>query len=419
MNNMEQQKLKFIKGKCQQGCPADIYFYTDVDYWSVDDFMYEFNWLVEYVCPSSINIHINSVGGSVVDGMSVFSRIVDCPIPTACYNDGLAASMGSVIWAAGKDVYMKDYALLMIHNPFVDGNSGKEYNQVTEAFKQQLSVIYQKRFGLSEEDVEAIMNGEGNNDGTFFTAAQAVEKGFIAKDHIIETPEAQRGAVEAALKDGLDICKLKAVMNSFADLSQKPLASIEDNHKLNINNKMEKNETTVIAALFGLTGEKATVEAVSAQIAELKAKADKFDETKAALDKASKELGTAQTELQGAKASVKNLTEDLDKAKAELQQFHDAAKAEQEQRVDALVEKAIADCKIDKADKETWVKMAQNDFALAESVLAKIPARDNLGNAIAASAAEEAKNNTKTDTQKEEEKVFAVVGKDFKFKKLD
>ena len=41
------QQLKYIKGAVKSGCPADIYFYTDVDYWSVDDFLWELKWLIK------------------------------------------------------------------------------------------------------------------------------------------------------------------------------------------------------------------------------------------------------------------------------------------------------------------------------------------------------------------------------------
>ena len=102
----KQKELKYILGKVAAGLPADICFYDDVDDWSVERFLWEFDWLVEN-CPSKIRVHINSCGGSCVEGMSVFTKILDCQIPTECINDGLAASMGSVIWAAGNEVYMK------------------------------------------------------------------------------------------------------------------------------------------------------------------------------------------------------------------------------------------------------------------------------------------------------------------------
>lgn len=416
---MDNKKLKFVKGKCCTGCPADIYFYTDVDYWSIDDFLWEFNYLLDYISPSKINVHINSVGGSVVDGISAFTRIMDCPIPTACYNDGLAASMGSIIWAAGQEVYMKDYALLMIHNPFMDSDSQKTYNQVTEAFKQQLKTIYERRFGLTEEEVEKIMNGEEGNDGTFFTASQAVEKGFVAADHIIETPEAQRGQVEKVLEAGFNVAKLKAVMNKLTDTSVLASVSIkEDDNNSNIN-KMDKNEITVFAALLGLAGEKANVESVSAKINELKAKADKFDGMKATLDETQKNLKTTQVELEGAKASVKNLTADLESAKAELKSFHDAEEAARIAKINNLIDGAINECKLDKSERGKWVELAQANFDLVETAIAKIPGRDKISSTIAKENNDAAQKGTMSPEAEIQARVDAVVGKDFKYRSLD
>ena len=413
----KQQEFKFIKGACCAGMPADIFFYTDVDYWSVDNFLWEFDYLINYVNPSKIRIHINSVGGSVIEGMSVFAKIQDCAIPTECINDALAASMGSIIWAAGDELYMKDYALLMIHNPFCDVNGEKQYDQATEAFTLQLKTIYMKRFGLSEEDVENIMNGKDGEDGTFLTATQAIERGFIKADHIIETPKAVKDKINAALKSSKDIAQIKAVYGLVS-----PTLSTTTINKHNINSileTMEKNEITVFAALLGLTGEKATSENVSAKINELKAKADKADALQKSLDETKGELTKVNAELTGAKTSIKNLNEDLDKTKATLKVYQDAEAKAKEERVAALINKAIAECKINKEEREAYTAMAQNNFELAENVLSKIPARDNLGQIISQAN----KNNAEKGVQTEQQKVFAkvdeIVGKDFKFRTLD
>lgn len=413
----KQQEFKFIKGACCTGMPADIFFYTDVDYWSVDNFLWEFDYLINYVNPSKIRIHINSVGGSVIEGMSVFAKIQDCAIPTECINDALAASMGSIIWAAGDELYMKDYALLMIHNPFCDVNGEKQYDQATEAFTLQLKTIYMKRFGLSEEDVENIMNGKDGEDGTFLTATQAIERGFIKADHIIETPKAVKDKINAALKSSKDIAQIKAVYGLVS-----PTLSTTTINKQNINSileTMEKNEITVFAALLGLTGEKATSENVSAKINELKAKADKADALQKSLDETKGELTKVNAELTGAKTSIKNLNEDLDKTKATLKVYQDAEAKAKEERVAALIDKAIAECKINKEEREAYTAMAQNNFELAENVLSKIPARDNLGQIISQAN----KNNAEKGVQTEQQKVFAkvdeIVGKDFKFRTLD
>ena len=413
----KQQEFKFIKGACCAGMPADIFFYTDVDYWSVDNFLWEFDYLINYVNPSKIRIHINSVGGSVIEGMSVFAKIQDCAIPTECINDALAASMGSIIWAAGDELYMKDYALLMIHNPFCDVNGEKQYDQATEAFTLQLKTIYMKRFGLSEEDVENIMNGKDGEDGTFLTATQAIERGFIKADHIIETPKAVKDKINAALKSSKDIAQIKAVYGLVS-----PTLSTTTINQQNINSileTMEKNEITVFAALLGLTGEKATSENVSAKINELKAKADKTDALQKSLDETKGELTKVNAELTGAKTSIKNLNEDLDKTKATLKVYQDAEAKAKEERVAALIDKAIAECKINKEEREAYTAMAQNNFELAENVLSKIPARDNLGQIISQAN----KNNAEKGVQTEQQKVFAkvdeIVGKDFKFRTLD
>lgn len=414
---MEKQEFKFIKGKCCAGMPADICFYTDVDYWSVDNFLWEFDYLINYICPSKIRVHINSVGGSVVDGMSVFSKIMDCPIPTETINDALAASMGSIIWAAGNELYMKDYALLMIHNPFCDVEGDKQYNQTTEAFKQQLKTIYMKRFGLSDEEVENIMNGKEGEDGTFLTAAQAVEKGFIKEDHIIETPKAVKDKIQAALKDSKDILQIKAVFGLVAPTM--PSATINEQNINSISSTMDKEQITVFAALVGLTGEKATTENVTAKINELKAKAAEAETNKKALDEAKAELTKTQAELTGAQTSVKNLTEDLNATKTALKGYQDAEAKAKEEKVKALIDKAINECKINKDEREAYTKMAQNDFELAENVLAKIPARDNLGNIISEANKGEAKDHMQTEEQKVQARVEDVVGKDFKFRTLN
>lgn len=409
--------FKFIKGAYCAGSPADIYYYTDVDYWSVQDFLWEFDYLVNYINPSKIRIHINSVGGSVIEGMSVFAKIMDYKIPTECINDALAASMGSIIWAAGDELYMKDYALLMIHNPFCDADGEKQYDQATEAFTQQLKTIYVKRFGLSEEEVENIMNGKEGDDGTFLTAAQAVEKGFVQADHVIETPKAIKDQIQAALKDTKDVSQIKAIYGLVSPTL--PSTTINEQKTISKLNTMDESKITVFAALFGLTGDKATADNVTAKINELKAKADKAESTQKALDETKAELTKANAELTGAKTSIKNLTEDLTKTKEALKVYQDAEAKAQEKKVNDLIDKAIAECKINKDEREDYLKMARNDFEMAERVLAKIPARDNLGGIISHANQQEAIEGTKTEEQKIQAKVEEVIGQSFKFRTLD
>ena len=198
-----------------------------------------------------------------------------------------------------------------------------------------------------------------------------------------------------------------------------PSTTINEQNITSNSNTMDKTEITVFAALFGLTGEKATVESISAKINELKAKAEKAEAIQKALDEKTAQLATANAELTGAKTSISNLTADLTKAKGALKVYQEAEAKAQEDKINALVDKAIKDCKISKDDREDYVKMAQSDFALAERILAKIPARDNLGQIISQANQDTAKDGLQTEEQKVQAKVEDVVGKDFKFKTLD
>lgn len=425
---MEKRKLQYVVGTYAEGVPADICFYSDVEKWNVNDFIWEFKYLEEHVHPSVIRIHINSAGGSCIDGISVFSKIMDCKIPTQCINDGIAASMASIIWSAGDEVFMKDYALLMIHNPFIDGDAGKEYDQVTEAFTKQLSTIYKQRFGLDDEKVKSIMDGEDGNDGTFFTATEAVEAGFISESHIIKTPEAVRNRVAASISGLKDLGKISNIMGLVNDgENQKQLAETIKEQKDNIQNKpnlkqekMDKNEMTAVAAVLGLTGEKATESNVLAEVNKLKDASAKLADAKAELDKVKKELSDTQTELNGSKATVANLQKDLNDTKDSLKKYQDAEAEARTKQIEDMVDAAISACKINKDDRETWIESAQSNLELVKRTLDSIPSRETISEQTnTPENKKEAQENLKDAEAQMQEKVDEVVGKDFKFRTLD
>lgn len=413
---MAKQEFKYIRGKCAPGMPADICFYTDVECWSVQEFIWEWDWMVNQ-CPSKIRIHINSCGGSVVDGMSVFAKIMDCPIHTQTINDALAASMGSIIWAAGDELLMKDYALLMIHNPFCDVDGDKQYNQATEAFRQQIKTIYMKRFCLSEEDVDDIMNGKEGEDGTFLTAAQAVEKGFLKAENIIETPKAVKDQINDALRDTKDIARIKAVFGLVAPTT--PYQTINEQDNKSISSAMDTNHIKITAALLGIAEDNATQDNVTAKITEMKSMAEKAEASMKELETTKAELTKAQAELTGAKTAVSNLTADLEATKKALDVYREAEEKAQMEKVQSLIDQAVADCKINKDEREAYTAMAVDNYDLAVNVLSKIPARDNLSKIISEANVGEAKDRLVSEEEKVMAHVSEVVGKDFKFRTLD
>lgn len=425
---MSEKKFNCILGSAQQDKPAIIRFFDSVNEYSVRNFNKEFLWLQDYVKPSKIIVLINSEGGSVLYGMSTFSIIQSCPIEVDCVIEGLAASMASVIWAAGKNLYMHDYSILMIHNPFsYDSDTQDEsVKAMIEAFRGQLSTIYQKRFGLTKDEVAEIMDGKGDADGTYFNAKAAVDAGFLQKDHVIKTT---KSACEKAKNEieGAEIIASASVREAFCSIS----AELDENKLVeaiaSIPNKTEEIQTNkkamekdilsfgAVAAQLGFPTE-TEVAKVSARITELlNAEASlKAVEAKAAqLDSVQADLDALKIQFAGKEAEVKNAQDELASVKASLKKYEDAEKAAREAEIEAMVQSAIEAGKIDESAKANWVAMAQSNFEMVKATLDSIQAREKISKQIAqdpanAAAAAEA---MKTAEQKMAEKVEEVVGK--------
>jgi ATP-dependent protease ClpP protease subunit len=126
---MATDNFKYVIGAAEAGKPAVMRLYGPINEHTTRCFNDEFLWLQDYVKPSKIVISINSEGGSVLYGMGTYSIIQNSPIETETVIEGLAASMGSVIWAAGTRSLMKDYSILMIHNPFLQSDKCKTQNK--------------------------------------------------------------------------------------------------------------------------------------------------------------------------------------------------------------------------------------------------------------------------------------------------
>ena len=132
-----------------------------------------------------ISFYINSPGGVVTSGLSIYDtmQFIRCPVTTLCV--GQAASMGSLLLTAGaKDMrFALPNARIMVHQP-----SGGFQGQVTdiliharevESLKRRLNEIYVKHTGRSYEDIEGALERDN-----FMTADQAKEFGLI--DQVID-----------------------------------------------------------------------------------------------------------------------------------------------------------------------------------------------------------------------------------------
>lgn len=96
---------------------ADIYIYDEIGFWGVTakQFISDLNALGDI---THINLHINSPGGDVFEGIAIFNALKTHGASITVYVDGVAASMASVIAMVGNPVIMPENSFMMIHKPF-------------------------------------------------------------------------------------------------------------------------------------------------------------------------------------------------------------------------------------------------------------------------------------------------------------
>ena len=129
-----------------------------------------------------INLYINSPGGSVTAGMSIYDtmQFIQCPVHTIVM--GQAASMGSLLATAGEKGhrYILPNARHMIHQP-LGGASGQATDVEIQArellrWKKVLTDIYVRHTG---KDFDTLRNDMERDN--FMTAQEAVDYGLADK----------------------------------------------------------------------------------------------------------------------------------------------------------------------------------------------------------------------------------------------
>lgn len=129
---------------------------------------------------STINLSINSGGGSVFDGIAIYNMLKSHKATVNVYVEGLAASIASVIAMAGDTITMRSGSMMMVHMPWTlsQGNAEKMRKTADTLEKTGNSIvdIYSDRTGISSDDIRNIMNDE-----TWLSAEEAVEQGWATK----------------------------------------------------------------------------------------------------------------------------------------------------------------------------------------------------------------------------------------------
>lgn len=127
-----------------------------------------------------INMYVNSPGGSVTAGLAIYDtmQFVKPPVSTLCV--GQAASMGSLLLAAGAKGkrYALPHSRILIHQPHggFEGQAADIEIQARETvrIRELLNEILSKHTGQPVKKIE-----KDTDRDNFMSAAEAVEYGLI------------------------------------------------------------------------------------------------------------------------------------------------------------------------------------------------------------------------------------------------
>jgi len=219
---------KFWEVKAAANDVGELYIYGDIvsHKWddtdvTVKDFAEDLKALGDL---KTLNIYLNSLGGSVFQGQAIYSILKRHSAHKNVYIDGIAASIASVIAMAGDTISMPKNAMVMIHNPwtFVMGNSAdlRKEADALDKIRESMIVAYMDKIQdkTSEEQLAELLDAE-----TWLSAQDCFDRGFW--DEILDVKE-----IAASCLDSEMLSNYKNTPDSIKNL-QKGVDCLSDDGK--------------------------------------------------------------------------------------------------------------------------------------------------------------------------------------------
>lgn len=189
---------------------AEMFIYGVIgDDWDPDDVTAaSFTRALRGITAPVIDLHINSPGGMVWDGIAIYSALRNHPASVNVTVDGIAASAASFVAMAGNEVAIEKPAKMMIHDARLVTVGDAADHQATVDLLNEVSdtiaQIYADRAGGTAEEWRTAMRAE-----TWFSAEQAVAEGLAdrvigAETNTTSTPVNGRGSHKVPVWNRLD-----------------------------------------------------------------------------------------------------------------------------------------------------------------------------------------------------------------------
>lgn len=173
------------------GGAVDVWIYDEIGWFGIT--AQEFVLELATVQAGQLNVHLNSPGGEVFDGIAIYNALVSHPAKVHVTVDALAASIASVIAMAGDTLTMGRHSQLMIHEPYgmCLGNAADMATMIEQLDRcaDNIAGVYADRAGGSVDAWREAMRAE-----TWYTGAEAVTAGLA--DEVVANPRGETAEPE-------------------------------------------------------------------------------------------------------------------------------------------------------------------------------------------------------------------------------
>lgn len=188
---------------------------------------YSFKDALNEVNTPNLLVRINSMGGSVSEGLAIYGLLSDFNGHLITQVDGFACSAASVIFMSGQERIMPENGLLMIHNAWTDAcgdpNELRKAADDLEIITKPSVNIYVNKTGLSEEEIKNMMDKE-----TWMDYKSAFEKGFA-------TSIQKNDTIQQSIKD------INSYIRNLVIKNQELTTKLEKFEKENNNAKIKED----------------------------------------------------------------------------------------------------------------------------------------------------------------------------------
>lgn len=160
---------------------AEILIYGDIgeSWWEETVSARDFIAQLQALDVDAITVRINSMGGSVPDGLAIYNALRRHKATITTEVDGMAMSIASLIAMGGDSVQMAENAVLMLHAPwtYAAGNAVelRDLADQLDVWANAMATSYARKTGDQQAMLALLTDGKDH----YYTAAEAQAAGLI------------------------------------------------------------------------------------------------------------------------------------------------------------------------------------------------------------------------------------------------